>query len=216
MFSVFTKFENVKPFLEELNERTRLCYKSGLEHISRFRVPMLDVTVCKQVQSHSCCLRFEPFFKPSNRALCLSRHSMHARSVHSWPVAEMYRLASLSRTEPAFLRAQEYLIARFRRNMIDTCTINQCIAINPFRQRTSFLVPCPERVPTAASIKSKIFTLVLPYHPVLMQCGLYTFVRETFAAWKPVLSQVYDADVSIRIAWCNAKPPLYLLLRRCN
>ena len=112
--------------------------------------------------------------------------------------------APVPQDPPAFLRVQRYLIARFLHNMIDHSMINKSIAINSFRHHVSFLArPRTEKVPTLASIKTKCFTIVLSYHPVLIQCGLYTCVRETFAAWKPILSQVYGADISIRIAWCR-------------
>ena len=215
IFAVFNEFHNVKPFLTELNSRTGICYKSGLEAISRLAVPMLDVLVRKNVQSFPTCLRFEPFFKPSNRSVCLSRHSMHARGVHSWPIAEIHRLASISRTEPSFIRARNYLLARFRRNLVDQSLIDRCIAINPFRAGVFFRIRKRE-VDTRPRNKTRFLTIVLPYHPALMKCGLYSFVRACFEARKPDLCNAFNADVSLRIAWCNSQAPLYLLLRSCN
>ena len=210
VFVIYGNASLCRRFLHALRTKMKCLYTFELEHFDVAEVPMLDMMV--SFSGDRVVVR--PYFKPSRRDVPLHTNSSHHKNVMGWPIARVYSLANRCNKESAFIEARRSLVARYAGALLDYKSLIQmssCDAYNEMQQRSSIA----RSFCCVAESRVIRFTLVLPYHPLLVSCGIHEVVQECVNRRGDEFSRIYGSIPVVRIAWKNSVAPLHVRVRSC-
>ena len=189
-------------------------YTCKLEALSRVSVQILDARLIFTPDHRS--LVYAPYLKPSTIGAPLGRDSAHPPGVHSWPIAEMRRLARNSSASSSFLAAKERLLERLEFKGLDAAALSAAQASDPFHEwRRGSQIARRSLLPLGSAAKALNHRMVLNAHPLWLRANFPGAVGRAWSRWGATLigDGLLPAEIAFGIAWSNPGAPLLLRVR---
>ena len=192
------KGDGVRKFFALLKNRANRVWNLKCEEVNSQSICFLDFQLIKDRHFHcSSQLAYRLHRKVSNQSVPLGCNSMHEQ--HSWPIAEIHRIARRSSCYSFFRDDAQTTFMRWSNFNLRSSLNDLCLPsiFNKYIHKST----------SDRSIRPQTFWLVLPYHSGFRDKAVRLCISELLAQWKHILVGLVG-EFDVRIAYKSYFPSL--------